>query len=472
MPPKSDIFVNYEGPRLSRDQKLVVRSRAMVSFRAKKKDGANQKRTAAAETTLESTETQAAAAGDVSESLSSVQRRAPKLVPILPRPRDIGPTGCHPTGIHARVFQNYLSLCGAYSSYLDEAYILVGFHQPNFFRPDMSKSACIYIGWLLTKGILDAFRGTSDFSYPYYEWNAVRELQAFLDTATNAELYQVVYPVAILGMFEMVRFSPYTVTHLAAVERFIKTRGGLQKMPPPMQAIVVMADLLQCICLDTKLAFSYVGRPLFHCQAVEKLGGDHMVSSPLLRCEGEEFSLVGRFIRPEISARLAQILGQTFDAVKEFCGQEAGNEPSTTVVGIVNLDDVADGVLPAHDLSGLVVQTCAIASRIAHRTMQKRAGFHDSSNWTDMCLLYNNIRFINLKSWAGLPYLRLWVNLIGLASSTKLERSYFVAELMRATFSWGCYQMEVYITFLKNFIHLRRKASSGDTTDMGLNEEV
>lgn len=67
----------------------------------------------------------------------------------------------------------------------------------------MSKSACIYIGWLLTTGILDAFRGTSDFSYPYYEWNAIRELQGFLDTATNAELYQVVYPVAILGMFEV-----------------------------------------------------------------------------------------------------------------------------------------------------------------------------------------------------------------------------------------------------------------------------
>jgi hypothetical protein len=71
----------------------------------------------------------------------------------------------------------------------------------------MSKSACIYIGWLLTTGILDAFRGMSDISYPYYEWSAVRELQCFLDTATNAELYQVVYPVAILGMFE-VRVSP------------------------------------------------------------------------------------------------------------------------------------------------------------------------------------------------------------------------------------------------------------------------
>ncbi|KAJ4050841.1 hypothetical protein NW758_005043, partial [Fusarium oxysporum] len=66
----------------------------------------------------------------------------------------------------------------------------------------MSKSACIYIGWLLITGILDAVRGMSDISYPYYEWSAVRELQWFLDTATNAELYQVVYPLAILGMFE------------------------------------------------------------------------------------------------------------------------------------------------------------------------------------------------------------------------------------------------------------------------------
>jgi hypothetical protein len=36
MPPQSNIFVTYKGPRLSREQKLVVRSRAMVSFRAKK----------------------------------------------------------------------------------------------------------------------------------------------------------------------------------------------------------------------------------------------------------------------------------------------------------------------------------------------------------------------------------------------------------------------------------------------------
>lgn len=65
----------------------------------------------------------------------------------------------------------------------------------------MIKSACIYIGGLLITGILDAVRGMSDKLY--YEWSAVRELKWFLDTATNAELYQVVYPVAILGMFDV-----------------------------------------------------------------------------------------------------------------------------------------------------------------------------------------------------------------------------------------------------------------------------
>ncbi|KAJ0148975.1 Uncharacterized protein HZ326_8400 [Fusarium oxysporum f. sp. albedinis] len=422
--------------------------------------------------------TKAAGAEDVLESLNSAPRPARKLVPILPRPRDVGPTGYHPTGIHASVFQNYLSLCGAYSSYLGETYVLVGFYQSKFFRPDISKSACIYIGGLPITGILDAVRGMRDISYPYYEWSAVRELQWFLDTATNAELYHVVYPGAILGMFDvrvsilkMVRFSSYTVTHLAAVERFIKSRGGLQKMPPPMRAIVVMADLLQCICLDTKLAFSSVGRSLFHWQAVDKLCGDHMVRSPLLRCEDDDFSLVGRFIDPEISERLVRILGRTSDDIESFCGHEAENGSSNMVVGILSLDDMADGVLLIHDLPGLAAQTCAIASRIVYRTMQRKAGFHDSSDLADMHRLYDNLGFINLRPWAGLPYLHLWANLIGLASSTKLERSYFVAELMRATFSWGCYQMEVYITFLKNFIYLRRKASLENIASKGLNEK-
>lgn len=117
--------------------------------------------------------------------------------------RGAPPRSTHMTGVDARTFQDYLCRCGSYSSYLDEAFILVGFRQPSYFRPDLSKAACIYIGWLLTAGVLDAFKGTSAISYPYYEYQAVKELQLFIDGANSRDLHEVVYPVVILGMFEV-----------------------------------------------------------------------------------------------------------------------------------------------------------------------------------------------------------------------------------------------------------------------------
>lgn len=108
------------------------------------------------------------------------------------------------TGVPSRTFQDYLSRCGSYSSYLDEAFVLVGFRQPSYFRPDLSKAACIYIGYLLTAEMLDAFRGTvKELAYPEYEYLAVRELQRFIDGAGERELHEVVYPVIILGIFEV-----------------------------------------------------------------------------------------------------------------------------------------------------------------------------------------------------------------------------------------------------------------------------
>ena len=40
--------------------------------------------------------------------------------------------------------------------------------------------------------------------------------------------------------YKMVRLSPRAVMHLAAVEKIIKSRGGLSKMPDVMQHIVIM----------------------------------------------------------------------------------------------------------------------------------------------------------------------------------------------------------------------------------------
>lgn len=133
--------------------------------------------------------------------MTVARQRRPNLNPY--DLRGAPPQSTHMTGVDARTFQDYISRCGSYSSYLDEAFVLVGFQQPSYFRPDLSKAACIYIGWLLTAGVLDAFRGTQDITYPYYEYQAVRELQKFVDDADAKQLHEVVYPVVILGMFEV-----------------------------------------------------------------------------------------------------------------------------------------------------------------------------------------------------------------------------------------------------------------------------
>lgn len=138
-------------------------------------------------------------------------RNAPPSSQMASRPgqlrpydmRGAPPCSTHMTGVDARMFQKYLGLCASYSNYLDDGYILVGFRQQSYFRPDLSKPACIYIGWLLTAGMLDACRGTSSISYPYYEYHAVHELQKFIDGANSRQLHEVVYPVVILGMFEV-----------------------------------------------------------------------------------------------------------------------------------------------------------------------------------------------------------------------------------------------------------------------------
>jgi hypothetical protein len=134
--------------------------------------------------------------------------------------RGAPPQSTHMTGVDARTFQNYLSRCGSYSSYLDEAFILVpGFRQPSYFRPDLSKAACIYIGWLLTASVLDAFRGTGqEIAYPYYEYQAVKELKVYIEGSGGGgeklELYEVVYPVVILGMFEVCRGPFLLISYL------------------------------------------------------------------------------------------------------------------------------------------------------------------------------------------------------------------------------------------------------------------
>ncbi|KAK3294387.1 uncharacterized protein B0H64DRAFT_343731 [Chaetomium fimeti] len=511
------IFVNYDGPKLDKDQKRVVRSRAMVVVRGRRKQAECQvksrrgtpKRLGRAPDeergrtvslaparndssgngghldSFEDDMQQALVAQEPATSSRSVanssrkrdktwmavtRQRRPNLNPY--DLRGAPPQSTHMTGVDARTFQDYLSRCGSYSSYLDEAFVLVGFQQPSYFRPDLSKAACIYIGWLLTAGVLDAVRGTQDITYPYYEYQAVRELQKFVDDADAKQLHEVVYPVVILGMFEMVRFSPRTITHLAAVEGFIKSRGGLHTMPDVMQHIVLMADTLQCICLSTPLAFSTLGTaPTPHLTTSPAFpAGNQLRSCPLLLCDGEALSLAAQYTDPSIRPGLVTALQDAHDAFRGFFGYPSSlpgpASPSTwssssTAVG----EEADDGVPPVvpNSVPARLLETCALAARIMRNTLTDGLdGLDDPRNGLDVLVMYENVRFVGLKAWTGLPYVYVWVNLIGFAASRDMRmRSYFIAEVVRCAFSYGCYQMEVFQAVLWNFLHLRNVIEGG-----------
>ncbi|KAK3356630.1 hypothetical protein B0T25DRAFT_537093 [Lasiosphaeria hispida] len=494
------VFVNYGGPSLDKKQQRIVRSQAMVSVRGQQKQA--RSRDAAEATTSgltvrplapaqddEYDGSHAVALDDEADKRGVVAQqtvaRSNRPAPNSSRRRDKAivarafvarqrlngnenpwdlrgapPQSTHMTGVDARTFQDYLSRCGSYSSYLDEGFILVGFRQPSYFRPDLSKAACIYIGWLLTAGMLDAFRGSETIAYPYYEYQAVKELQRFIDGADERELHEVVYPVVILGMFEMFRLNRRAITHLAAVESFIKSRGGLGKMPDVMQHIVIMADILQCICLETPLAFNVLGPAPVMCVMTPDvfLAGDQLRSCPLLLCDNEDFSLAAQYVDPAIRPQLETVLTAANNSFRRFFG--SGVPSSFTEDNAVNreLDAIADHSAVAKNVSGLFLETCALATRIMRRMLSgewDRFG-SDPANEIDALTICENNRFIGLKAWMGLPYVYVWVNLIGLsASNDKRLRSYFIAEVVRSAFSYGCYQIDVFQVVLKNYLHLR-----------------
>ncbi|KAK4175771.1 hypothetical protein QBC36DRAFT_353862 [Triangularia setosa] len=515
------VFVNYGGPKLDKKQRQLVRSQAMVSVRGQQKlaraanahrrgtprvdlfhehfpiwespksnlvpgvitpnrlapaiptpnmtdsseDSEDLAAMVLAKTPRANTGRKRAAAG-AATALQAVSSRAHHDVAAAPSNiRDMcgpPPLSTHSTGVSSRTFQDYLSRCNSYSSYLDQAFVLVGFKQPSYFRPDMSKSACIYIGWLLTAGVLDAYKGRDEMNYPYYEYRAVSELQKFINGAEQRELHEVVYPVVVLSIFEMVRFSPRAITHFAAVEMFIKSRGGLKKMPVVMQHLVVMGDMLQAVCLDTPLAFNILN-PVTSLQimTVGPFEGQQFRSCPLLICDADEFDLANQYVQPHIHADLPEVLQSAFDSLRCFfkipSEREWENNAGWQRLGTVDLDQVIDQPRTTSNIPGLFLETCALASRIMRRTLiEGLDGFNDLANKEDVQVIYDHIRFIGLKGWVGLPYIYVWVNLIGFeASDDARTKSYFVAEVVRCAFSYGCYQMEIFHAILANFLSMR-----------------
>jgi hypothetical protein len=231
-------------------------------------------------------------------------------------------------------------------------------------------------------------------------------------------------------------------------------------------------DTLECLCLDTPLAFGELGpAPTMRVMTADGfLSGNQLRSCPLVLCDDENFSLAAQYADPAIHLQLVAVLQAANNSFRQFFDLEAqsalGDDGLAASAADSILDAIVDTPTAANDVPGLLLETCALAARVMRRTLAGFVdGFDDPENALDVLMIYDNTRFIGLKAWKGLPYVYVWVyvlplsslfgllvcstdvdrNLIGLAGSTDLRmKSYFVVEIVRCAFSYGCYQMDVF----------------------------
>jgi hypothetical protein len=205
------------------------------------------------------------------------------------------------------------------------------------------------------------------------------------------------------------------------------------KSNPPRRA-----DTLECICLSTPLAFSTLGpAPTTHLTTSPTFpAGDQLRSCPLLLCDGEDLSLAARYVDPCIRAGLVTALQAANDTFHGFFGGSgrfrgaspesdsgsAWSSNGSTAVGEAvpaDLDTLADGVsyVPATVLAPVpnsvparLLETCVLAARIMRNTLTDGLdGLDDPRNGLDVLVMYENVRFVGLKAWTGLPYVYVWV---------------------------------------------------------------
>ena len=139
------------------------------------------------------------------------------------------------------------------------------------------------------------------------------------------------------------------------------------------------------------------------------LAGNQLRSCPLLLCDDEDFSLAAQYADRDIRLDLVDVLQAASDSFRQFFSLNTATEDELTAADL-GLDAIADRLTAANDVSGLLLQTCALAARITRRTLSGIVdGFDDAGNELDVLAMYENTRFIGLKAWAGLPYVYVWV---------------------------------------------------------------
>jgi hypothetical protein len=155
-------------------------------------------------------------------------------------------------------------------------------------------------------------------------------------------------------------------------------------------------------------------RPVTRTSAAYIEGGNYLASSPLLVCNNEDFASLNRFLDSAGACQLEIILSSTFDSVEHvILHANEDHDPfiRTRSLGYtgVDLNEAADCPNPPRNVTSMLVQACALASRIYFRTLEREDETRDEANGRDAKAIYDLLRFLGLKSFTGLPYIYLWL---------------------------------------------------------------
>ncbi len=173
-------------------------------------------------------------------------------------------------------------------------------------------------------------------------------------------------------------------------------------------------DLLHAISFDKPLQFvdklDFVSRV----RLPYKDEGNYFAGSPLVLFNGEDFSSLRKFVDAEIAAPLTAILQLSFDSIEQLYLGSANpvgetSESRSAHEMFLYVDEYANSYTSKRNAARIVLQSCAIGSRIYFRTLAQLTGLQSTSNADDSRTLYNNLRFLGLRSWVGLPYIYAWL---------------------------------------------------------------
>ena len=206
-------------------------------------------------------------------------------------------------------------------------------------------------------------------------------------------------------------------------------------MSQALTRIFFRGDTLQSVCLHTPLAFSTLdATPTFHFTTPPGhpfYQQGQFRSSPLLVCDDKraDFSRAAASgimtaSPPGVGKQVVAVLQEAHTIFRRFSGSALASEEEHVDAGTattaantvpVDLDSIIDSYNDGrrNDVARLLLETCALAARIMKRTLEDdmltTPEFESPGNERDVLAVYDNVRFMGLGAWEGLPYVYVWV---------------------------------------------------------------